>query len=134
VQPLDRIEIRLHDLGDLAGAWDPETRIIWLHHDLTHPERRSTIAHELVHALRGDEACIDPVLGARQENSVDRVAVRLLITLDQFAEALAWCADDVAVAHELCIDIRMVQAMRESLTADEIAYVEDRLALVEKSA
>lgn len=124
----------MHDLGDLAGAWDPDTRIIWLHHDLTHPERRSTLAHELVHALRGDEACLDPILGARQEKSVDRVAVRLLVTLDQFADALSWCLDDRELAAELCIDRAMVQAMRESLTADEIAYVESRLALIERSA
>lgn len=131
---LDRIEIRLHDLGDFAGAWDPETRIIWLHHDLTHPERRSTMAHEIVHALRGDEACLDPVLGARQEGSVDRAAVRLLITLDEFADALAWCCDDIELAHELCIDDRMVRAMRESLTAEEIREIEERLARIEEVA
>lgn len=131
---LDRIEIRTTNLGDLLGAWDPDTRIIWLHYDLTHAERRSTLAHEIIHALRGDERCLDDVLDHRQEAVVCRMAARLLISLEAFAAALSVCRNEHEVAEELNVDLDTIAAMWDSLTVDEVAYVERLMLVVEEAA
>ena len=122
------------DLGDLFGAWDPDTRIIWLHHDLTQAERRSTLAHEIIHALRGDEPCADSVLDHRQELVVSRIAARILISLESFAAALSVCRNDHELAEELNVDIDTIPAMWDSLTRAEVEYVESLMLVIEEAA
>ena len=129
-----QIRIEYADLGDIAGAWDPDTRIIWLHTRLTAAQRRSTLAHEAVHAYRGDERIEDPILSERQERIAERIAARLLITLEQFAEALRWCRDDHELAEELHVDVDILTSWRGTLTPVEKAFIEDRLASIEHAA
>lgn len=130
----DRIEIRTRDLGDLAGAWDPDTRTIWLHHDLTGAEYRSTLAHELVHALRGDERCATHELNERQEALVDRIAATLLVPLDQLVDGLRWCYSDRELAEYLSVDLDTVRTRLTRLTDAETAYINARLDSIERAA
>ncbi len=132
--PGEPIRIRRRDLGDLAGAWDPETNIIWLHGGLTQVEQRSTLAHELVHALRRDERPHNPLLGMRQERLVERIAARALIPIDRLADAMLWCRDDAELADELQVDGAFLATRWACLTAGEVAVVRTRLASVEQVA
>ena len=110
------------------GAWDPETGTIWLAHGLTQTERRSTLAHEMVHAERGDEPCGYELADHKQERSVDRIASRRLIQLEHLAEALAWAQDEWEVAEALWVDVDTVRTRIEHLTEDERDHIERRIA------
>lgn len=97
----DGIDIRYRDLGDNAGAWDPDTGIIWIHHNLAQAEHRCTLIHEVVHAMRGDEKCHDAVLNQRQERAVDRIAARILIPLRRLTSTPTPSPPDVHVSPPL---------------------------------
>lgn len=129
-----RREIRLAPLDGLLGAYDPDTGIIWISHGLTQAERRSTLAHELAHAERGDEACCTPWHEAKQERVVDEVAARALISLDRLAEALRWAVDERELAEELWVDTDTVRTRLDRLSVVERDYIEDRLWAEERGA
>ncbi|MDD2859009.1 MAG: ImmA/IrrE family metallo-endopeptidase [Candidatus Nanopelagicales bacterium] len=131
---VETVTIRTADLGDVDGMWDPDTRIIWLHQDLTPAERRCTLAHEIIHAARGDEHCRDHVLNARQERLVDEIASRLLIPLDLLADALVWCHDDAQLCDALDVDLDTLDARRRFLTLEERHYLSARISTIEHVA
>ena len=112
-------DIRVADLGDLLGAWDPDTGVIWLHHDLTQAELRSTLAHEQIHAERGDQACCTAWHEARQEREVAQLAARRLIPLERLAEALLWTLDEHELADELWVDVQTVRDRLAGLSPAE---------------
>lgn len=62
---------------------------IWLCRTLAQAERRCTLTHELVHRERGPVPT-DPAAAAREEQIVDEITARRLITLSQLAEGLRW--------------------------------------------
>ena len=126
--------VKFADLGDADGRWDPDTRTIWLHHGLTPAARRCTLAHEVIHAARGDEPCASHVLSARQERLVDEMAARLLIDLHLLADALAWCHDDAQLCETLNVDQATLDARRGTLTEHEVAYLRHRADLIEHVA
>lgn len=128
------VTIRTKDLGDLAGAWDPDTRTIWLHRDLTPAARRCTLQHELIHAARGDEKCDDHVLDARQERLVDEMAAILLIDLDDLADALVWSSGKAEMCAVLNVDRPTLTARLRYLSDAEHAYLSTRMARVEHIA
>jgi len=89
--------------------------------------RRCTLAHELVH----DERRVypsDPVLRAREEIAVERIAARRLIQLEKLVDALRWTRNSREVAHELWVDVPMLRALIASLTDDERQWINERLA------
>lgn len=91
-------------------------------------ERRSTIAHELVH----DERRIfprDPVLRAREETLVERTAARRLIALPDLVDALRACSTRCAndLAEHLWVDRPMLEARMSALDAVEVAELEYHL-------
>lgn len=91
---------------------------IELHREQLQHERRSTLAHELVH----DERRIyptDPVLSAREELTVERIAARRLIHLDRLVDVLCWTRQQDEIAAELWVDVPMLAALVHSLTDDE---------------
>jgi Zn-dependent peptidase ImmA (M78 family) len=127
--------VRCADLGDdLMGEWDPDTMTVWLHRDLSAAQLRCTLAHELVHAMRGDERCRDGVLDARQEAAVRRLTARLLIPVPRLAAALAWTHDEHELAAELHVDLDTLHARREHLTAAERTELLDLIARTERAA
>ncbi|MGK2880838.1 MAG: ImmA/IrrE family metallo-endopeptidase [Mycobacterium sp.] len=91
-------------------------------------ERRSTVAHELVH----DERRIfprDPVLRAREETLVKRVAARRMVTLADLLDALrassTRCADELA--DHCWVDRPMLEARMATLDPVEVAELEHHL-------
>ena len=89
-------------------------------------QRRSTLAHELVH----DERRIfpqDEVLQAREEETVERIAARRLIALDHLVDVLRWTRSTGEVAAELWVDVPMLQALGRSLTDAERAWIDEQL-------
>lgn len=131
---VETVTVRTADLGHRDGLWDPDTRTIWLHYDLTPAQRRCTLAHEVIHAARGDEKLHDHVLTARQERLVDEIAARLLIALDDLADALRWCGSDGHLCEVLNVDSPTLAARMQHLTEEERDYLRVRLSLLEHIA
>ncbi len=91
-------------------------------------ERRSTIAHELVH----DERRIfptDPVLRAKEENLVERTAARRLIAVHDLIDALRACSTRLAheLADHLWVDPPMLRARMDALDSIEVSELEHHL-------
>lgn len=128
------VTIRTADLGTVDGVWDPDTRTIWLHQDLTPAQRRCTLAHEVIHAARGDEKCADHVLTARQERLVDEIAARLLIPLGALADALATDPHEMALCDALHVDVPTLTARLRYLTAEEVVHLQTRIQRIEHVA
>lgn len=105
----------------LLGCTDAESRTIYLRSGMTQAQRRSTLAHELAHA-------VDP---ESLEHCVDQAAVRRLIPLDVLAGALAWSQDEYELSRELWVDVPTVRARLEGLTEDERDEIEQRLAAID---
>lgn len=131
----DPVRIRTADLGpDLLGEWDPNTRTIWLHRDLSPAQRRCTLAHELVHAMRDDEGCHDDVLDAHQETVVRKITARLLISADALADRIAWTLEHSELAEDLAVDVATLYDRLRWLTPAEIEQIEMRIARIERAA
>ncbi len=73
--------------GTLRGLYDANTGRILLRTGMSDGQRVSTLAHELIHARRGDAGHQDPTHEAR----IDEEAAGLLLTSEQVARA----TDDV---------------------------------------
>lgn len=115
------------ELDGALGWYYVERDEIVLDDRQTQAERRSTLAHELVHAERRDEPCGSLVLDARQESVVSQLAARRLIPIRALGEALAWsdCIDEIA--DELWVDRFTVRVRLEHLHPAERAYLKRRL-------
>ncbi|OBC12207.1 hypothetical protein A5788_22155 [Gordonia sp. 852002-50816_SCH5313054-c] len=89
-------------------------------------QRRSTLAHELVH----DERRVFPtdrVLRAREELTVERIAARRLIQLEALVDALLWSRDARETAAELWVDVPMLVVFVQSMTEEEKVWVGKQL-------
>lgn len=128
----------LRNLGDewtlkwapLAGVVDKlgvttwHDKTITLDPDQGQAQRRSTLAHELVHVERGP---FSEIYRGREERKVDAVAARRLIGIRELGEALAWAADLAEAAEELWVDEPMLRARLEHLHPSERHYLRRRL-------
>lgn len=112
--------------------WLPDERGIVLDDRLTQAERRSALEHELQHAAAGDTCCrVGPDggrLARRQERRTDDRAAQRLITVDELADALAWCLGYDELAEHLHVDQRTVRARVRTLTDQEKDHIERRIA------
>lgn len=128
---LPDVELRFTDDDDFldgAQAWYfHRLRAIVMDKRLTQVERRSVLAHELGHVIRGDVPCGDEVLDARQENVVDQWAARQLITLDALVDALRWSRQADEVADCLWVTVDLLEVRIRHLHPSERAYVTGRL-------
>lgn len=95
----------------------------------TQVARRSVLAHELGHAVRGDLPCGSDLLDARQECAVDRWAARQLIELPALADALRWSDDPDEVAAELWVERELLEVRLRHLHPSERAYLRRALDL-----
>lgn len=73
-----------------------ECGAIWLRPDLSRRTERCVLAHEISHAINGDEPTNDVVLHARREVIADRDAARRLIPMHAL-EYAAQCSQDIGV-------------------------------------
>lgn len=109
----------------MFGYTDHERGEVVLAEGLTQAERRSTIAHETQHVLRGR---VPPHLRRREEILVDREAARLLLPdIQVVAEALAWASSVDEAAEELWVDPAMLRCRLASLHPSERGYLHRRL-------
>lgn len=107
-----------------CGAYHHHDRAIFLRHGLTEAQSRSTLAHELVHAERGDVELSEAALNARQELVVEREAARRLISLQALADAVRWTCHPGEVAEVLSVDVGTLRARLQHLTDDERAVLD----------
>lgn len=92
---------------------------------MTQAQRRSTLAHELVHLERGPlhyGGCV-----VREEAAVDRDAARRLIAWRDLVDAMLWCADEHELAERLWVDVPTAVARLAALTQDESRELDRRL-------
>ncbi|TWS20987.1 hypothetical protein FK529_05720 [Tsukamurella asaccharolytica] len=93
---------------------------------MTQAERRSALTHELIH----DERQVYPrdvVLAAREERTVEALAARRLIDLNDLVEVLRWTRHEEEAAEELWVDVPMLLALIRSLTDDERMWINMRI-------
>lgn len=95
----------------------------------TQVERRSVLAHELGHAVRGDLPCADNVSQIRQECAVDQWAARRLIELDALLDALRWSDDRDEVAECLWVTVELLDVRLRHLHPSERAYLRRNLPI-----
>lgn len=127
LRSLPHIDLRFTDddqLLDGAHAWYyHRLRAIVMDSRLTQVERRSAIAHELGHVIRGDLPCGSDILDARQEDVVEQWAARKLIELPALADALKWSDDPEEVADALWVTRDLLLARMGHLHPSERAYL-----------
>ncbi len=116
------------DILDGAHAWYyHRLRAIVMDKRLSQVERRSVLAHELGHVIRGDVPCGDDVLDCRQESVVDQWAARKLITLDALVDALRWSDDPHEVADCLWVTVDLLEVRLRHLHPSERAWIRRQL-------
>lgn len=109
---------------DQLGCADFESQTITLAKGLTQAERRSTCWHEVQHLLRGP---VPPHLEAREERVVEDRTARDLIPFSALVQAMLWSRDDWEIADELTVDVGLVRARLEGLSAEESDALERAL-------
>ena len=125
LRELTDVEVVWKDVEEELGCYDYCARRITMDSTQTQAERRSTLAHELMHIERGpfpDEQ------REREELIVEREAARLLIEIKPLAEAMAWSTDMHEIADELWVDEMMLRSRLHNLHPAERAYLHRRLA------
>lgn len=110
------------------GHTDHDNRTVTLTLGMNQAERRSTIAHEVEHVRRGP---VPAYLKAREERVVDDLAARRLIPFPRLVEALVWAYDDHELAEELWVDVEVVRARLDGLTAGESVELAARMDAAE---
>nr|WP_280927115.1 ImmA/IrrE family metallo-endopeptidase [Rothia dentocariosa] len=87
----------------MLGRYDHASRTITLREGMRTRQERSVLAHELVHAVRGDEHdAWDASYSARRERSCDLLAAENLIDPGDLRRAAAFYPDNLpALAYEL---------------------------------
>lgn len=99
------LEVRLahHDTGPL-GWYSPSLQTISTRRGLTIADYKSTLAHELGHAVYRDQHTGHGHFDRKQETRADRFAARLLIDPEQLATSAAFYRDNLpAIANDLDI-------------------------------
>lgn len=123
---LAHIDLIWHDGGPM-GLTDHAAGTISLQRGLTRAERRSTLAHELMHVQRGP-TLDDPALVEREELRVERESARwLLPDVRPIGEALAWAYDLDEAAAELGVDARTLWVRLHYAHPTERGYLRRRL-------
>lgn len=97
--------------------------------DMLQRERRTVLAHELIHLERGATVC-----DAREEAAVEQEAARRLIPIDELASALAWTRNVDELAEELWVDAALVRCRMAHLHPSERHYLRRRLEHTEETA
>lgn len=97
----------------LAGAYFHHQRLIVIDSRLSEVAQRCALAHEYVHAIRGDEG----EQPASVERIVDETAARILIDPDAYAAAehLHGGYNKAAIAEELGVEPFVVSAYRRCM-------------------
>lgn len=99
------------------GCYVHHSGVIVLAPWLSGRERTCTLAHEVGHAIAGDEPVDDPRFAARQERAADQFAARILIDQHEVQQAeRAYGPNWVKVAHELGVTEHLLRVWLEMHT------------------
>lgn len=111
------------------GLTDHDEQKIRIDDGLDVAERRSTIAHETGHALRGPQSVCRR---AAEESHVERQASRLLLpSVKGIAHSLAWHrADHERAAKSLWVDEKILNARLSTLAPRDRSWLDDQLATI----
>jgi Zn-dependent peptidase ImmA (M78 family) len=125
--------------GDRMGAYLADELLITLDDRLTSAEERSTLAHEIVHAERGDHGlcgqCPDgDRLEQLQEQLVNHLAARRLILLENLADVLARTSNIAEAAEELHVDEDTLWHRLNGLADGESLYLQQRIERLEEAS
>lgn len=107
----------------LLGVCDFGRRMIVLAPGQSQAQRRSTLAHELEHARRGEPV---PRWRAQDEARVRVAAARRLISIEALVDAARWARSLPELAEELWVD--------EDTVRDRLAHLGDRERLAVEAA
>jgi hypothetical protein len=114
------------------GRYYHDHAAVLVRHGLRGGAYNATLMHELVHAERGDEPCVDAACEARQELIVAKEAARRLINIHRLADvAVAFPDDPHRVAEELDVDYDTLAVRVKWLHPSERHYLRRRLAALE---
>lgn len=134
LQAMPWLSIDRAPMGE-RGRYYQQHRAILTRHGLRGPAYFTALAHEIIHAQRGDAPCCSPELEARQEAIVNRDTARLLIDIRDLAEAAAALAGDPhAIADELGVTYEMIALRVKHLHPSERAFLQRRLEHTEETA
>lgn len=98
------IEVIHRKIRTANGFWYPDHRTIVLREGMRAVYDRSTLAHELAHAVLGHESSSN-----RNEVQADRLAAASLIDLEHCMETMKWAPDAHHLAAELRVTTRLVR-------------------------
>lgn len=131
LEPLDTLRDQLPDWTvadapldrDVMGYCDPDRKTIWLSRELSRRERRCTLMHEALHAVRGDtDEDPDAELAVQIETARRLVPIAaLLLVLERHTHP-----DDICDA--LDVDIDVLRTRLRHLNDDDVDLVRRALA------
>lgn len=117
--------INYDDLGDnLLGYYDHRTDAIWINQRSSERQQKCTLAHERIHARDKDKPIADPWLDGKRERMVEREAARSLVNVEDLSEAIKWAQDSYTLCSLLDVDLPLLQARLDTLTANERDYLD----------
>lgn len=103
------VELRHHH-GLPKGWYSPSLRMISTMRGMTVWDYKSTLAHELGHAVYNDQKTGHADFDQRQEDRADRFAAKLLINDDELKHLAPWHGTDL---HGLAIDLEVTPRLLE---------------------
>ena len=107
-----RVEERRLKSG-ILGEYRHQQRLILLSPRMVHRQARSTLTHELMHAIAGDVPTPFGFLHAKQERSARIATARQLVVSDEYALAEILHGEHLdSIARELCVDQQVVADWR----------------------
>ena len=111
------IEIKTRPLHQNNGEYCHAAKAIYLRPGMTYTLERSVLAHELGHAVNGDQPTNNPYQHARQETRADQWAATALITQEQYQAAEQTHDGHIgAIASELQVIPRLIHAYQQTLS------------------
>lgn len=113
---LPHITIEWARMAGRLGEYIHDRQVIRLDPTMLRRQRRCVLAHELRHALAGDEPLVDGIDHRRRELRTDRATARLLIDIHDLGDAMVLQGHHLgAVASELDVSIDALRHRLESL-------------------
>lgn len=98
--------------GTQRGYYSLRGKLVVIREGMSYPQRRSTLAHELMHARRNDDGHQPPHI----EGRINKEAAQLLISPFEYALAERLHGPHVvAIARELEVSLSIVQAYQQML-------------------
>lgn len=98
--------------GGPKGEWDPSVRRIGIRYGMSDTQTRSTLAHEIVHALFDDP----PGHCGKREQRAHQYAAHLLITPEAFLQSeRVYGPDDDRIADALNVTRHLVRTWKQTI-------------------